>query len=458
MATIANHNLEKYIVKCMYNRPNTIVEIVQAMKPSDFTNPHYRNLFSAIKHISLYGDVTSYAIMQHFEMKNKEIYDTFKTSGGAVAIERVLADNTIPENPQLEEQITELKQLSYRRKAIEVSNKIRIFAENNADVESGSTFATVEELDEAIKENVYSLAESMHNKSSVNAIGSAVDNLRAEIKAGATMGIDIGRYKDDNGHVVSFMPKLNQMIKRLRDGALYVFGAPEKVGKSTFMLDIAWHVADKLGIPVAYADTEMTTEETLLRICSKLSGIEEDRISENLLDEKEELVVDAWWEHIKNVPFYHFNVNMMTNAEVESRVKLLQLQHGIRLFVYDYVKIQSHEVGIGRPDLVLAGKLDTLKEKIAKQCQIPVITSGQMYAKTDERGDHNRFCETSHFTKLADVICRLDKVREDECDMELLGATHYVELITGRKVRTDLIGKKIGFKFDMPIHKITEMG
>lgn len=456
MAKIANHSLEKYIVKCMYNRPSTIVEIVQTMKPSDFTNIHYRNLFSAIKHLYAFGDVNSYAIMQHFEMKNKEIYDTFKANGGAVAIEKVLIDDTIPENPQLEEQMTELKQLSYRRKAIEVSNKIRIYAENNGDIETGIKFKTIEELDEIIKENVYSLAESLQNKNTVDAIGSSVKSLREEIKAGATMGIDISGYWVD-GKKIPFMPKLNTLIKRLRDGALYVFGAPEKCGKSTFLLDIAWFVADKLNLPVAYGDTEMTTDETLLRICSKLSGIEEDKIADNMLTPEEEVLVNNAWDRIENVPFYHFNCNMLSNAELESKVKLLQLQHGIRLFVYDYVKVQSHEVGAGRPDLVLAGKLDTLKEKICKQCNIPVLTSGQMYARNDDRGQINKFAETSHFTKLADVICRLDRVNEEEMDIDLLGCTHYIELITGRKVRTDRIGEKIGFKFNMPIHDVREM-
>lgn len=457
MEQIANLTLEKYIVKCMYNRPSTIVEIVQAMKPSDFTNSHYRNLFSAIKHISLYGDITSYAIMQHFEMKNKDIYEMFKDRGGAVSIEKVLVDATIPDNPPLEEQITELKQLSYRRKAIDVANKIKMYAENNGDLESGKQFMSVDELDEAIKENVYSLAESLNNKNNVDTIGASVKSLREEIKSGSTMGIDIGYYYDINGKRQPFMPKLNSLIKRLRDGALYVFGAPEKCGKSTFMLDIGWFVADKLQLPVAYGDSEMTTEETLLRICSKLSGVEEDKIADNLLTPEEEMLVDKAWDRIEEVPFYHFNCNMLSNAELESKVKLLQLQHGIRLFVYDYVKVQSHEVGAGRPDLVLAGKIDTLKEKICKQCNIPVITSGQMYPRTDDRGQLNKFAETSHFTKLADVICRLDRVKEEDMNMELLGCTHYIELITGRKVRTDRIGEKIGFKFNMGIHEIKEM-
>lgn len=458
MEQIANHALERYLVKCMYNRPSTIVEIAQNMKPSDFTHIWYRHLFSAIKYLSVYsGDITSYTIMQHFEMKNRDVYEMFKSKGGAVSIEKVLADKTIPENPQLEEQITELKQLSYRRNALDVANKIRNYAENNGDIESGQVFSTVEELDEKIKEDVYSLADSIQNKVKIGTIGEAVKSLREEIRAGATMGIDIGYYTDENGQRVPFMPKLNSLIKRLRDGALYVFGAPEKCGKSTFLLAVAWFVADKLNMPVAYGDTEMTTEETLLRICSKLSGVEEDKIADNLLSPKEEEVVNEAWDRIEKVPFYHFNCNMLSNAELESKVKLLQLQHGIRLFVYDYVKVQSHEVGAGRPDLVLAGKLDTLKEKICKQCNIPVLTSGQMHPRTDDRGQLNKFAETSHFAKLADVICRLDRVKEEEVDLDLLGSTHYIELITGRKVRADRIGEKIGFKFNMPIHEINEM-
>ena len=455
---ISNPTLEKYILKCMFNRPSTIVEIAQAMKPDDFTNPLYRNIFNAIKYLSTKdGDITSYAIMQHFEMKNKETYDMFKAKGGAITIDKVLKDETITENPQLEEQITELKQLTSRRNAIDVANKIRIYAENNGDIESGTTFDTVESLDEKIKEDVYALADAIRNKEKINTIGSSVKSLRAEIKAGATMGIDIGYYTDANGVKKPFMPKLNKVIKRLRDGALYVIGAPEKVGKSTFMLDIAWHVACNMHIPVAFGDTEMTTEEVLLRLCSKLAGIEEDKIADDLLTPEEEVKVDKAWDIIETVPFYHFNCNMLSNTELESKVKLLQLKYGIKLFVYDYVKIQSHEVGVGRPDLVIAGKLDTLKEKICKQCNIPCITSGQMYNRNDERGQQNLFAESKAFTRLADVICRLDRVNEEECNLELLGCTHYIELITGRKVRSDLIGERIGFKFNMPIHKVTEM-
>lgn len=75
------------------------------------------------------------------------------------------------------------------------------------------------------------------------------------------------------------------MFKALRPAALYVIGAPEKVGKSSFMLDIAMFLVVHYGIPVAYADTEMTEEEILLRMVSKISGVPEDLISNDTLNE-----------------------------------------------------------------------------------------------------------------------------------------------------------------------------
>src|SRR5699024_8975401 len=170
--------------------------------------------------------------------------------------------------------------------------------------------------------------------------------------------------KEVNGIDISFIfPKFNGMIKSLRNGALYVIGAPEKVGKSSIMLHIGWMIADKLEIPVAMADTEMTTEETLLRICSKITGVAEDMIVDDELTDNQRASVNRAWDRIEKVPFYHFNANDLTNNELESKVKLLQLQQGIGLLIYDYVKIQSHEAEQGRLDIMLAAKLDTLKEK-----------------------------------------------------------------------------------------------
>ncbi|WP_257064256.1 DnaB-like helicase C-terminal domain-containing protein [Priestia megaterium] len=445
-----SESVERYIIKVMYNRPESIIELAQSLRPNDFFTPAYRYLFTAIKMLSLKGDITAEGIMTLLEAENRDGYHTLTGIGGAPVIENFFRDHSLPKAPAVDVQISIMKTFAYRRNAVEVSEKIRRAAESNVDIDSNKQFEDVEDLDARIKELTYSLADNINVADDVEKIGKKVSAVKDSIKNKDFSGIDIG----------FLYPKLNNVIKKLRNKALYVFGAPEKVGKSTFMTDIGWNIAEKLGIPVAYADTEMTEEEQLLRICSKISGVPEDKISEDDLTPEQRVAVDAAWDHIEKVPFYHFNANELTNAELESKVKLLQLRHGIGLFIYDYVKIQSHEAEKGRLDMIMASKIDTLKEKIAKQCDIPVITSGQMYPLDDtEQGqkagkNKHKFAETSHFTKLADVIARLDRCNPE--DPTAFG-THYVELIMGRKVSARDVGKRVQFDFKQEIHKIREL-
>lgn len=437
-------NTEIYIIKVMLNRPTSIVELAQKLRPDDFHFKPMRHLFGAIKRLSIQGDVTPEGIMTLLENENREGFDIVKAAGGINAI-MGLIDNSLPATPSVNSHIETIKAFSYRRNAIDVAEKIRSYVTTNINVEKNRQFNNVDEIDDKIKELTYSLAEALSVKEDVKPIGSKIDEVKRLIQSKEMSGISLS----------GLYPEFNRMIKQLRKKALYVIGAAEKVGKSTFMLDICWYVARVLGIPVAYGDTEMTTEEQLLRIASKESGVPEDDIVNNyeLLTPNQLAMIERAWKTIEDTPFYHFNCNNLTNNELESKVKLLQLQYGIQLFCYDYVKIQSHEAEKGRLDMIMGAKIDTLKEKIAKQCDIPVITSGQM--RQDEKGRW-KFAETSHFTKLADVIGALARNNPNSEDIHM--GTHHFILQMGRKVSARDAGKTTDFQFNQDNHQIRELG
>lgn len=443
-ANLYSMNTEMYLIKVMLNRPKMVVELSQKLRPDDFYNQPMRHLFGAIKRLSIQGDVTPEGIMTLLENDNKEGFEVIKACGGVNEIQKMM-DNTLPETPSVENHIETLKGFSYRRKAVDVSDKIKGFVTTNINIDKNKQFESVDEIDDKIKELVYGLAQGLNVSEEVKPIGSKIDLLKQKLSSKEIDGISIG----------ALYPKMNAIIKSLRKKALYVFGAAEKVGKSTFMLDIAWFCASKLNIPTGYGDTEMTEEEQLIRILSKESGIKEDRIVSKYdeLTEKELQALNFAYQAIEKAPFYHFNCNLLTNNELESKVKLLQLQYGIELFIYDYVKIQAHEVEKGRTDLIMGAKIDTLKEKIAKQCDIPVITSGQM--KKDDKG-HWKFAETSYFTKYADVIGVL-ALNETDRDGNHIG-THHFKLLMGRKVNASDRGRTVDFMFNQDNHNIKEIG
>ena len=437
-------NTEIYIIKVMLNRPDSIVEISQKLRPDDFYYKPMRHLFGAIKRLSVQGDVTPDGIMTLLENENKEGYEILKAAGGTSAI-MTLIDNTLPHTPSVESHIETLKSFTYRRNAVDVADKIKTFVTTNINTDKNRQFKDVSEIDDKIKELTYGLAESLGTQEDIKPIGSKIDEVKEMLQHKELSGISIqGLY-----------PEFNRVIKKLRKKALYVFGAGPKVGKSTFMLDICWYVSRVLGIPVAYGDTEMSTEEQLLRIVSKESGVPEDDIVNNYdhLDETQMNAIEKTWKIIEDTPFYHFNCNNLTNNELESKVKLLQLQYGIQLFCYDYIKIMSHEVEKGRLDMIMAAKIDTLKERIAKQCDIPVITSGQM--RKDDKGNW-KFAETTHFEKLGDVIGVL--VKNSPNDEMIHVGSHHFKLLMGRKVNSNDVGKTVDFMFEQNVHRIKEIG
>ncbi|QJT70380.1 hypothetical protein [Microcystis phage MaeS] len=443
-ANLYSMNTEQYLIKVMLNRPKMIVELSQRLKPEDFYNQPMRHLFGAIKRLSIQGDVTPEGIMTLLENDNREGFEVMKAIGGVNAI-NTLVDTTLPETPSVENHIETIKAFSYRRKAVDVADRIKNSVVTNVNVDKNRQFENVDEIDDKIKELVYGLAQGLSTSEDVKPIGSKIEELKKRLASKEIDGISIH----------NLYPKMNAIIKGLRKRALYVFGAAEKVGKSTFMMDIAWYCASVLDVPTAYGDTEMTEEEQLLRILSKESGIKEDRIASQFdtLTELELAALEKAYKAIEDAPFYHFNCNLLTNNELESKVKLLQLQYGIELFVYDYVKIQAHEAEKGRTDLIMGAKIDTLKEKIAKQCDIPVITSGQM--KKDDKG-YWKFADTSYFTKYADVIGVLARNETDPTANHI--GTHHFKLVMGRKVSDKDRGRNIDFMFNQDNHNIKEIG
>jgi replicative DNA helicase len=451
LSKLSDEATEKYILKVMFNRQSMIVTIAQNLNADDFSIVPFKYCFKAIKRLSMSGEVSGESIMTLLGSENIDGYNALAAIGGANVLESHLRDNSMPNNPSVDEHINTLKMLSYRRNAIEMARKIEEAGLNNAVPDARTSFKSTVEFDTWIKEQTYHLAENIKVKDEVENIGAKVEATKQLIKEKEIQGIDIS----------GILPASNRLIKRLRNKALYVFGAPEKVGKTDFLLNIGFHVACDLNIPVAYGDTEMTTEEVLLRLVARLSGIPEDLIIDDTLTDEDRATVDIAWERLEQIPFYHFNCNQLNSNELESKVKLLQLKHNIGLFIYDYVKIQNHETSAGRLDMIMAGKIDTLKENIAKQCNIPVITAGQMYELDDSKQGQNfgknkhKFAETSHFTKLADVICRLDRVKPH--DFEGVDASHYLELIEGRRVNVRDRGKKVYLHFDQDIHRIMEL-
>lgn len=180
----------------------------------------------------------------------------------------------------------------------------------------------------------------------------------------------------------------------LENGELFLIKARMKKGKSALMLNIAVHLL-KNNVPTVYLDTEMSSELFFLRILANLTGIEITRIKYNNYSESEAQIIDDAKAWLKKQPFVHIYEPSWSLDKIYSTCKILQYKMGMQVLIFDYLKENkgtANEIYNG-----LGEKTDFLKNKIAGEFNIPVITATQLNrnGETADSDKIERYCSVS---------------------------------------------------------------
>lgn len=126
---------------------------------------------------------------------------------------------------------------------------------------------------------------------------------------------------------------------------LAVIGARKKVGKSTFSMNVAHHVASKLKIPVLYLDTEMLETDQLPRWLGNVSSVKTNSIACGTFsqDPTDVAAIDKIKDGIKNASLFYRKISGIPFEEqltIMRRWHKKEVGNGNRgLIIYDYFQL-----------------------------------------------------------------------------------------------------------------------
>lgn len=135
----------------------------------------------------------------------------------------------------------------------------------------------------------------------------------------------------------------------LRTGVTLISARP-KIGKSTFALNAAIHVAKTIGIPVLIIDTEMQYEEEIDRVLANISRVNKNVVETGMVDDIQRYKLFEAVAEIENLPLYHEPVSQVKFSEVLSIIRRFILKNvgfaspGVAnpcVVIYDYFKLSS---------------------------------------------------------------------------------------------------------------------
>ena len=226
---------------------------------------------------------------------------------------------------------------------------------------------------------------------------------------------------------------LDKKINGLNKSDLVLLAARPGIGKTSFALNIARHVAVSNKLPVAVFSLEMSEEELTNRILSSQALVDSAKLKTGRLD------ADDWQRMIQSVgpmseaPLYIDDTPGISVTEIRSKCRRLKLEKGLSLVVVDYLQLMEGR-GKAESRQQQVSEMSRALKILAKELEVPVLTLSQLSRSIETRQDKTPMLsdlrESGAIEQDADVVMFLHKVEEGEGGEE--ASPNLTELIVAK--------------------------
>ena len=263
--------------------------------------------------------------------------------------------NTLEEYKML---VNNIVTLAFKRDMVKALNTMQVDCYNPE--------VNLDTLNESVYKELDKLTEKYLFQEEVHTLGEEIDEIWDEI---------IERRNEDGSYGIPSKFDILSNYFTYESGELVVLQANRKEGKSAFLLNETVHKL-KNGIPTLVVDTEMRKPTYVSRLISHLTGIDVNKVKRGNYDAEEGELINKWRAWIKKQPFVYIYDPDMTMQKLYSICKVLKRQIGLAFVVYDYIK--SNEKSTGDNYNVLGAMCDFLKNKIAGELDLSVVSAAQL--------------------------------------------------------------------------------
>jgi replicative DNA helicase len=182
---------------------------------------------------------------------------------------------------------------------------------------------------------------------------------------------------------------LDRITQGLNRGNLIIIAGRPGMGKTSFALNVAQHVAIRERRTVGIFSLEMSQQELALRILCSEADISFSRLRAGRVSQKEWTRIMQTVRSVGDAPLYIDDSPNPTLLEVASKARRLKAEKGLGLLVLDYLQLMQAGGKYENRNLEIAAISRGLKQ-LAKEVDIPVIALSQLSRQPERRGSDHR--------------------------------------------------------------------
>ena len=182
---------------------------------------------------------------------------------------------------------------------------------------------------------------------------------------------------------------LDRMTSGLQAGDMIVLAARPSMGKTSFAVNIAEHVALNEGLPVAIFSMEMGAAQLAVRIVGSIGKVNQGNLRTGKLEHDEWARLTEAVEKLSQISLHIDETPGLTPSELRANARRLARQCGkLGLIVVDYLQLMSGSSGGGGDNRATElGEISRGLKMLAKELQCPVIALSQLNRSVEQRTD-----------------------------------------------------------------------
>lgn len=389
---------EQSVLGAMLLSENCVLAAVEKLREEDFYVESHRRIWRAMYDLSaLSKPVDLVTVTERMEQ------------GASLSLEELtyLSDLTqaVPSTRNIDVYIGIIKEKSRLRRLINACAEI-------ADLSYKAEAPAAEVLNIA-SDLVYKIADEQTERSLVHVRTALMESYELISKA--------AKSKDGLMGVATGFPLMDKKLSGFQPSQLIVVAGRPGMGKTSFALNIAEHVAVKEGRPVAIFSLEMSRDQLGMRLLCAGAQVDSQNARTGALSEKDFYSLADAMVPLEGAPIYIDDTAIIGPTEMMAKLRRLRQQVGdIGLVVIDYLQLMD----TGRRSENRQQEISQITRSLkvaAKELGVPIMLLSQLSRATEKRENKRPMLsdlrESGAIEQDADVVLflhREDYYSEDE--------------------------------------------
>ncbi len=203
--------------------------------------------------------------------------------------------------------------------------------------------------------------------------------------------------------------ELDEMTAGLQPGDMVIIAARPSMGKTSFVLNIAQHVAlnRERQMTVGFFSLEMSAQQLFIRLLTAEARIDAHRLRSGYLsaDDYGKLVKAVGT--LESAKIFIDDTASIGVLEMRAKARRLKSEHGLDLLIVDYIQLMQGRGRFDNRQQELASISRSLKG-LAKELSVPILVLSQLSrapeARSDRRPQLSDLRESGALEQDADVV------------------------------------------------------